>query len=116
MADHFNEFLDGKRSTTDGAFPHSFEPGAPGPIDSATGQHTQYWVLSESERAKGFVRPLRRSYVHDACGTHTTMGLALCETYARDPKFYGATFCAGCRSHLPVHEFRWFEDGQRVGS
>lgn len=29
-----------------------------------TGQHTVYLVLSEEERAKGFVRPYRDSYVH----------------------------------------------------
>lgn len=101
-----------------------------------------YLVLSEEERAKGFVRPLRRSYVHkwakDAdgnqlafrdeafkpfeaaetggCGVETHMGLALCETYAREPTFYGATFCVGCSMHRPVHEFRWAEDGQVVGS
>lgn len=75
-----------------------------------------YLVLSEEERAKGFVRPLRRSYIHDACGTLTTMGLALCETYARDPHFYGATYCCGCGMHKPVSEFHWTEDGTVVGS
>lgn len=99
-------------------------------------QHDVYLVLSDEERAKGFVRPLRRAYIHvgvgghevnphdpskhgltgDACGAMTTMGLALCETYARDPKFYGATFCCGCQMHRPVAEFRWAEDGQVVGS
>ena len=29
-----------------------------------TGQHEIYLVLSEEERAKGFIRPLRSSYVH----------------------------------------------------
>ena len=29
-----------------------------------TAQHEVYLVLSEEERTKGFVRPLRRSYVH----------------------------------------------------
>lgn len=43
-------------------------------------------------------------------------GLALCETYAREPKFYGATYCVGCSMHLPVAEFVWSEDGQVVGS
>jgi hypothetical protein len=76
-----------------------------------------YLVLSEDERAKGFVRPLRRAYVHtDGCGALTTMGLALCETYARDPAFYGSTYCVGCQMHRPVAEFRWDEDGQVVGS
>lgn len=50
------------------------------------------------------------------CGTVTTMGLALCETYARDPHYYGSTFCCGCGTHLPVGEFRWTEDGELVGS
>lgn len=160
-----------KSTTTNGAPP---APGyehasAPGPIESASGQHTHYWVLNEEERRKGWVRPLRRSYVHRGpkgpefplvdipaeeqaryvgfnyakyepypeskrplagrywtvdqlervgrgCGTLTTMGLALCETYARDPKYYGSTFCAGCGKHLPVEEFTWDEDGEVVGS
>jgi len=129
-------------------------------------QHEKYLVLSEEERAKGFVRPLRRAYRHvgkqptytlleltegqkrrypDAgyvkyekypddpasttvgrfwtakdllprCGTETRMGLALCETYARNPKFYGATSCSQCKEHFPVDEFVWVEDGEVVGS
>jgi hypothetical protein len=75
-----------------------------------------YLVLSEEERAKGFIRPLRRSYTHAGCGTSTIMGKALCETYARNPKFYGATYCVGCRMHRPVGEFAWDEDGLTVGS
>jgi hypothetical protein len=54
------------------------------------------------------------------CQTVTTMGLALCETYARDPKFYGATYCCGCVAHLRVREFVWIEadgkDGDVVGT
>lgn len=136
-----------------------------------TGQHSDYIVLCEEERAKGFVRPVRRSYVHrgkklrgdlvmlqepyrsahdglplvakdrfmidehetgtlltqaeadsinktgfyGGCGTRTTMGLALAETYARDPKFYGSTFCVNCNMHFPVCEFVW-DDGERVGA
>lgn len=146
-----------------------------------TGQHEIYLVLSEEERAKGFVRPVRNSYVHvgayrnyagideilteeeqkemmreyphpepyvailgingsdgkhlggayvtqkefDAwktgkrvggCGAHTSMGQALSETYARNPKFYGATFCTGCNKHLPVDEFVWVGTDENVGS
>lgn len=149
------------------------DPGDPrlthGPDTEPGPQAEVYLVLSEEERAKGFVRPLRRAYLHvgpagpshplrdltveerelyagvgyvafeaypdgssalgrfwtqeqlDAagtggCGTLTTMGLALCETYARDPGFYGSTYCCGCRMHRPVGEFRWDEDGQVVGS
>ena len=82
----------------------------------ADGQQEAYLVLSEEERAKGFIRPLRHSYIHNTCGTETVMGLALCETYARNPTFYGATFCVNCGTHRPVSEFKWAEDGAVVGS
>lgn len=81
-----------------------------------TGQNDVYLVLSEEERAKGFVRPVRQSYVHKACGSRTTMGLALAETYARNPEFYGATFCVACNRHLPAAEFTWDGTDQVVGS
>lgn len=68
-------------------------------------------VVSQPEQAE-----IERSHKHPGCGTVTTMGRALSETYARDPKFYGATFCCGCNKHLPVAEFIWTADGQRVGS
>lgn len=80
------------------------------------GQMETYLILSEEERKKGFVRPVRRKYVHTKCGVETKMGLALCETYARNPKFYGSTYCVGCKTHLPVGEFKWSEDNQIVGS
>jgi len=83
-------------------------------------QAEAYLVLSEAERAKGFVRPVRRSYIHSKatppCGAVTTMSEALAETYARDPSFYGATYCATCRMHRPVAEFVWDRDGSQVGS
>ena len=140
-------------------------------------QAAVYLVLSEEERKKGFVRPVRGAYRHvgrpgptfplrdltdeekaswnhgDAndyvkfetyppehkngargkfwtqaqldeigkgCGHVTTMARELAETYARQPAFYGATYCAECSMHLPVHEFVWLEmDGtevNRVGS
>lgn len=50
------------------------------------------------------------------CGVVTTMGLALAETYSRDPSFYGATFCAGCKVHLPVNQFIWDGTDEVVGS
>jgi hypothetical protein len=130
------------------------------------GQDEAYLVLSEDERAKGFVRPVRRSYVHEGkrpkyptreltsqehemydkygyvlyeqypedgsmgcvgrfwtkeqlesgCQVTTTMGQALAETYARNPKFYGATYCCGCSSHFSVDEFVWAGSSDRVGS
>lgn len=50
------------------------------------------------------------------CGTVTNMGKELSETYARNPKFYGATYCVGCQMHRPVSEFVWTADGAVVGS
>ncbi len=44
------------------------------------------------------------------------MGRALSETYAREPSFYGATYCCHCRMHKAVGEFVWTADGERVGS
>lgn len=81
------------------------------PVDQAP----VYLVLSEEERAKGFVRPVREFYIHKTYGVMTRMGSALAETYARDPKFYGGTYCIQCRMHRPVSEFNWM-DGQEVGS
>lgn len=140
-------------------------------------QNEVYLVLSEEERAKGFVRPVRNSYIHvgrdlsyykgihrmlteeemkehpekkyvavmtqltnpdgsflggayvtqeelDAyqfgrriggCGGLTTMGDALAETYARDPNFYGSTYCCYCHKHLPVSEFVWADTDITVG-
>ncbi len=124
-----------------------------------TPQAAAYLVLSDEERAKGFVRPVRRSYIHEGnggpkhptreltadeneryasryvlyeaypeghdilgtfwtqerldaaigCGQVTTMGDALAETWARDPLFYGATYCATCRKHRLVAEFEWID-------
>lgn len=82
------------------------------------GQQKGYVVLSDAERARGFVRPVRRTYVHEKCGVATTMGVALAETYARDPEFYSGTFCVGCGKHFPVGaagEFVW-DDGSKVGT
>src|SRR5436190_21817549 len=48
-----------------------------------------------------------RTHRLGGCGSVTTMGRALSETYARDPTFYGATFCVSCNKHLPVADFVW---------
>lgn len=49
------------------------------------------------------------------CGTLTIMADKLSATWARDPHFYGATWCCGCHQHLPVGQFTW-EDGTLLGS
>lgn len=136
-----------------------------GADEKQIGQNEVYLVLSEEERTKGFVRPLRYSYTHVGlrpkytlrdltekerelyasegyvkfeiypedsrasgkfwtqvdldnygCGAITSMGQAIAETYARSPNFYGATYCTGCKKHLPVNEFVWTDDETKVGS
>ncbi len=57
--------------------------------------------------------------VGKGCCFVTTMALPLAETYARQPGFYGATFCSGCGTHLPVGadgEFVWEGTDERVGT
>ena len=83
------------------------------------GMQEKYVVLSDEERAKGFVRPVRARYTHVKCGGATVMAGAIAETYARDPKFYGGTYCASCRTHFPLRDgdqpaFLW-DDGTGVG-
>lgn len=138
-------------------------------INPATGMQKGYVVLSEEERAKGFVRPVRYSYKHagvrpkyetrpltqkeeelfrafkyvayeeypptdesgatgmywtakqlaSGCGAVTTMAVNIAQTYARNPKFYGSTFCCGCGTHFPVGEggeFVWDGTEERVGA
>jgi hypothetical protein len=75
------------------------------------GQQRDYVVLTPEERAKGFIKPVRRSYRHK-CGVVTTMSQSIAETYARDPRFYSGTFCCGCGTHLPLSEFTWEPDGE----
>jgi hypothetical protein len=89
----------------------------------ANGQQQDYVVLSESERARGFVRPFRDAYRHQKCGQITTMSRSIGETYARDPSFYSGTFCVTCGGHFPVGErgeFTWYEmdgrEGPKVGT
>lgn len=80
------------------------------------GMQKEYLVLSNEERRKGFVRPYRDSYTHRVCGTNTKMNYEIAETYARDPKFYGATYCVKCRSHFPLDQFIWEGTDLQVGS
>jgi hypothetical protein len=88
-------------------------------IDPKTGMQAGYVVLAEEERAKGFVRPVRWSYLHLKCNRVTTMNQTLSETYARDPYFYSGTFCSYCRVHGPIGEdgdFVWNNSDEKVGT
>jgi len=67
----------------------------------------RYWRQSDIDK------------VGKGCGVTTTMGVSIAETYARDPHFYGSTYCCGCATHLPVGEageFVWEGTDERVGS
>lgn len=148
-----------------------FDNPTPTNAKKPDGQYVDHWVLSPEERAKGFIRPVRRSYIHvgppkpsnlrdlteeekklheqwgyikyeaysedkapvvgkywtqaeldkiDGCGVVTTMGETIAQTYARDPRFYGSTFCCGCNNYLRVGEYGEFvwDDAarERVGT
>ena len=161
------------RETVRGAQPDNPDT-APAPTDRKLpdGQHADHWVLPAAERAKGYVRPLRHSYIHvgipgptyplrdltaeeresfhdsgyikfevypesmaprtgrfwtqedldrvgKGCGVETRMPSACAETYAREPGYYGSTFCCGCGKYLPVGErgeFVWDGTDERVGT
>jgi len=102
--------------------PATNDEGASVPRDEkrADGQHVDHWVLCPSERAKGFVRPVRRTYVHLKCGCETSMPHAIAETYARDPHYYGSTFCCRCGGYFLVGaggEFVWKDaPDEKVGT
>lgn len=104
--------------------------GSPVPADrshteiESSGMQKGYVVLSPEERAKGFVKPLRLSYIHAypseinrevGCGVETRMGNAIAETYARNPRFYSGTFCVGCKQHFPLNQFIWDGGGELNG-
>lgn len=93
-----------------------------GPDTAPVEQADVYLVLSEEERAKGFTRPLYHTYQHNQCSAEPTpfrartmMAQPIAETYARDPKFYGGTYCMHCKMHRPVAEFTWVTGGVDTG-
>ena len=100
------------RLTTDPLDPRLTHGVDAGPAPQAPA----YLVLSDEEIAAGYVRPVREMYLHRVCGAVTRMTPKIAQTYARDPKFYGATYCTRCRMHLPVAEFVWDGTDEAVGS
>ena len=83
------------------------------------GQYKDHWILSQEDRDKGFVRPVRSSYRHETCNCVTSMPIKIAETYAADPTFYGSTFCGYCGGYFPVGlngEFVWTGTTEKVGS
>jgi hypothetical protein len=85
------------------------------------GAYVKFEPYPESERPKSgrYWSQADLDAVGKGCRTVTRMGRALAETYARQPSFYGATFCCGCGIHLPVGErgeFVWEGTQERVGT
>ena len=92
-------------------------------LDPATEGHftasgyVKFEQYPEGSRSRGrFWEQEQLDAVGKGCGTVTTMGHAIAETYARDPKIYGGTFCCGRGKHLPVDEFVWEGTNERVGT
>ena len=83
------------------------------------GQYKDHWIMSQEDRDKGFVRPVRMSYQHEKCGGITSMPRKIAETYAAQPEFYGSTFCCNCGGYFPIGvngEFVWVDTAEKVGS
>lgn len=55
------------------------------------------------------------------CDGVTTMGTDIAETYARNPHFYGSTFCVHCKDYFQLKNkdgsvaFLWEPHGSPVG-
>lgn len=71
---------------------------------------------SEAPRTGRFWTQDQLDAVGRGCGTVTSIPRAIAETYAREPRYYGSTFCCGCREYLPVGQFVWEGTDERVGS
>ena len=48
------------------------------------------------------------------CGATTTMAMEIDETYARDPNYYGSTWCTTCKKHINVGEFIWNDGSNEI--
>lgn len=67
----------------------------------------RYWTQADLDK------------IGKGCGVVTRMPQACAETYARQPGYYGSTFCCGCGKYLPVGasgEFVWDGTNERVGT
>lgn len=81
-----------------------FEPYPAGYKGSVTGR---FWTQEQIDN------------IGKGCGTVTRMPMACAETYAREPGYYGSTFCCGCGDYFRVGadgEFVWEGSDERVGT
>lgn len=91
--------------------------------------------LTDAEKKRGFVAPVRTQYVHAPCpaskakdkhGAVMTLGTRFAEEMAEKPKLgqdrhdnpdgVPSAFCPTCAAQKPLGEFTWVEDGAVLGS
>lgn len=63
--------------------------------------------LSEAEKAAGYVRPLRYTYMHEVCENLAFLSPEQAQLFARNPKFLGSLYCRKCERSCSVDEFVW---------
>lgn len=78
------------------------------------GQQTDYVTVPPTERYRGSLKGVPRTYVHEACGAGTGMPEEIIRSYLANPFLYSAdaTFCTGCGDHVPMRECVWVETGE----
>lgn len=98
--------------------PVAVVPGVP-PVPGVSPQPKGRAEVSAAERSRGFVKPVRRIYVHDKCGVKTNLSMDMAERFAADPNFYEGAFCDNCRQHFyfgqPGGSFHW-DGGEKLGA
>lgn len=57
-----------------------------------------------------------KAQLASGCNGVTVIGSSIAETFARNPSFYGGSFCAVCKKHFSNKEFVWEADKTEVGS
>jgi hypothetical protein len=78
--------------------------------------YVAYEEYPRDEKSSVVGRYWTEAQLHSGCGSDTTMGQAIAETYARNTKFYSGTFCCRCGKHYPLDEFVWKGTTEIVGS
>jgi hypothetical protein len=72
--------------------------------------------LTQTEINMGYVRPIRRVFVHSVCGMTTPLGGPLVARFAREPDFLLRVYCQQHGTASNADQFTWAEDSQTVGS
>jgi len=76
--------------------------------------YVAFEVYPENESPKTGRFWTHKDLDNQSCGVVTKINKSISETYARDPWFYGATYCCRCNMHRPLDEFVWEPDGESM--